>query len=389
MRIEFLRTRGRALASGVVSGRPNRTCGTIAWRSGRRLSLAALFALAVSACARDEPPLTAPQQRPVTRSSVDPKTGTSASPRLYAADKPIPKGGGSYKVGVPYQVSGRWYYPKDDPRYDRTGVASWYGDDFHGRKTANSEIYDMMAMSAAHTTLPMPSYAWVTNLENGRTVLVRINDRGPYAHERVIDLSRAAARALGSEVRGLSQVRVRYAGPAPLNGDDRREQAYLRSQPWYGNVAQAPQRAPSRLPYMRPYAEATGPGSEPGPAATWRPSMALGAPRVTLPKAETATAASAAPATVAPEPVAPEPVKPEFGRLLIAGAFRSEANAQRRVAELLAFVPLHVVSLTTAIGTVYQVRSAAMPADVALRLLGSMTAGGVKDIMLAGKAARR
>ena len=358
----------------------------------QRLGLSALFVLAVTACARNEPPAPAPEpiQR-TTRPSVDPKTGTSASPRLYSANTPIPKGGGNYKVGVPYQVSGRWYFPKDDRAYDRTGVASWYGDDFHGRKTANGEIYDMMGLSAAHTTLPMPSFVWVTNLDNGRTILVRINDRGPYAHDRVIDLSRAAARALGSEVRGLSQVRVRYAGPAPLNGDDRREQAFLRSQQWYGNIAQAaqppqraPQRVPGRQPYARPYAEATGTDSGTAKASDrWRTAMALGAPR----------AAPEAPAEPAPEP-APAPASASAsasvpGRLLIAGVFRSEANAQRRVAELKGFAALQVVPLTTAIGTVYQVRSGPMAADAALRLHDAMTAGGVSDIMLAGKSASR
>ena len=140
--------------------------------------LAALAGIALTACARNEPPSPAAPTS-VVRTTVDPKTGTSASPRLYAANTPIPKGGGTYKVGVPYQISGRWYYPRVEPGYDRTGVASWYGDDFHGRKTANGEIYDMMGLSAAHTMLPMPCYAWVTNLENGRTVLDRNNDRGP------------------------------------------------------------------------------------------------------------------------------------------------------------------------------------------------------------------
>lgn len=154
----------------------------------------------------------------------------------------IPKGGGSYKLGAPYRVAGRWYVPQEDPNYDRAGVASWYGADFHGRKTANGEIYDMDALTAAHPTLPLPSYAYVTNLANGRTVLVRINDRGPYAHDRVIDLSRRVARLIGSEQSGVTQVRVRYAGRAPLDGDDRREWQFVSQQPWYrSSVASAGQ----------------------------------------------------------------------------------------------------------------------------------------------------
>jgi rare lipoprotein A len=143
----------------------------------------------------------------------------------------IPKGGGIYKVGTPYEVEGRWYAPREEPGYDRTGVASWYGEDFHAHRTANGEIYDMSRLSAAHPTLPLPSYAYVTNLANGRTVLVRINDRGPFVADRLIDLSHAAAEALGMTRRGLARVRVRYAGPAPLDGDDRRERKFLAAQP--------------------------------------------------------------------------------------------------------------------------------------------------------------
>lgn len=164
--------------------------------------------------------------------NYDPKWGVSASRRVIVSG-PIPKGGGHYKLGRPYQVGGRWYVPRHEPYYDRVGVGSWYGEAFHGRKTANGEIFDMNALTAAHPTLPMPSYAYVTNLRNGRTLLVRINDRGPYVANREIDLSRASARALGYANGGLQQVRVRWAGHAPLNGDDRREQAFLRQQHWH------------------------------------------------------------------------------------------------------------------------------------------------------------
>ena len=123
-----------------------------------------------------------------------------------------------YKVGKAYKINGRWYQPAEDPTYNRTGIASWYGRDFHGRPTANGEIFDMNQMTAAHTTLPLPSLVEVKNLENGRRVTVRVNDRGPFANDRIIDLSRAAARELGFEQNGLARVRVRYLGPAPLPG---------------------------------------------------------------------------------------------------------------------------------------------------------------------------
>lgn len=131
---------------------------------------------------------------------------------------PSGKGGASphFKVGNPYQVKGVWYYPEEDPTYSKVGTASWYGRQFHGRLTANGEIFDMNRMSAAHTTLPLPSMVEVTNLENGRSVVVRVNDRGPFADNRIIDMSRQAARELGFEQQGTTKVRVRYRGPARL-----------------------------------------------------------------------------------------------------------------------------------------------------------------------------
>ncbi|CCQ73781.1 septal ring lytic transglycosylase RlpA family protein [Magnetospira sp. QH-2] len=116
--------------------------------------------------------------------------------------------GGTYKVGKPYQIAGIWYYPAVDYDFDETGVASWYGPNFHGKTSANGEIFNQWALTAAHRTLPMPSFVRVTNLENGRSVVVRINDRGPFAHERVIDMSRRGAQLLGFEKQGTARVRV-------------------------------------------------------------------------------------------------------------------------------------------------------------------------------------
>ncbi len=116
---------------------------------------------------------------------------------------------GPFKVGKPYQVAGQWYYPKVDLAYDERGVASWYGPNFHGKKTANGEIFDMTLISAAHKTLPLPSVVRVTNLENGRSLVIRINDRGPFVRGRIIDLSRRAAELLGFTNRGTAMVQVR------------------------------------------------------------------------------------------------------------------------------------------------------------------------------------
>jgi len=132
---------------------------------------------------------------------------------------PAPGGVASgYKVGKPYQVNGIWYVPREQPNYDEVGVASWYGDAFNMRPTASGEIFDMNAVSAAHTTLPLPCIVEVTNLENGRRLRVRVNDRGPFVGQRIIDLSHEAARELGFDRKGLARVRVRYIGPAPLLG---------------------------------------------------------------------------------------------------------------------------------------------------------------------------
>jgi rare lipoprotein A len=161
----------------------------------------------------------------------DAQLGVTASPRIVAGGA-VPKGGGIYKVGKPYQVAGRWYVPSETAHYDRSGTASWYGTAFHGRRTANGEIFDMNALTAGHPTLPMPSYAYVTNLDNGRTILVRINDRGPYVNDRLIDLSRRSAAELGYTRHGLARVRVRYAGRAPLDGNDGAERRHLAAQPW-------------------------------------------------------------------------------------------------------------------------------------------------------------
>jgi rare lipoprotein A len=144
------------------------------------------------------------------------------SQRVVADGEPVPKGGGGYKVGQPYTINGRSYYPSENQSYRAEGVASWYGPDFHGRLTANGEIFDMHGISAAHPTMPLPSYARVTNLDNGRSIIVRVNDRGPYARSRIIDVSIGAANALGFYGDGLARVRVEYVGRAPLEGSDDR-----------------------------------------------------------------------------------------------------------------------------------------------------------------------
>lgn len=213
---------------------------------------------------------------------------TKLSKRVVPIGQRAPKGGGVYKVGNPYQVAGRWYYPKEDPKYDEVGIGSWYGDLFHGRYTANGEIFDQESLTAAHPTLPLPSYAEVTNLENGRSMVVRVNDRGPYAHNRVIDLSRRSAELLGYQRAGTARVRVRYLGKAPLDGDDSFERKVLASQPWV-RVATAKGKQDKTFEVA---AAAPPPVARPAEAPTTQ---------------EIRTAALARPASLAPATAAVEP----------------------------------------------------------------------------------
>ena len=126
----------------------------------------------------------------------------------YTQAEAIRGQGGVYKVGNPYKIMGQWYYPKEDYSYSEVGTASWYGEDFHAKKTANGERYDMHALTAAHRTLPLPSIVKVTNLENGRSLVLRVNDRGPYAKNRIIDISKRGAQLLGYQTKGTAKVRV-------------------------------------------------------------------------------------------------------------------------------------------------------------------------------------
>lgn len=145
--------------------------------------------------------------------------GVKASPRVVE-NGPVPKGGGRRLVGDPYVVAGKVYKPRENPNYEATGLASWYGSAFHGRYTANGEVYDQFGISAAHPTMPLPSYARVTNLDTGSSVIVRVNDRGPFHENRLIDLSDKAAELLDVKGHGTAHVKVKYVGPADMTGHD-------------------------------------------------------------------------------------------------------------------------------------------------------------------------
>ncbi|MBX3479187.1 MAG: septal ring lytic transglycosylase RlpA family protein [Caulobacter sp.] len=168
-----------------------------------------------------------------------------ATPRLATRAGPVPQSSASKAPGGrvpgtmrPYQVRGVWYTPREQPNYNEVGIASWYGQQFHNKQTSNGEVFDMWVISAAHKTLPLPSIVEVTNLDNGKKIRVRVNDRGPFVDGRIIDMSRAGAQALGFDRKGTARVRVRYVGPAPPRGKDRT----LR----YAGVVADPDPAPVR-----------------------------------------------------------------------------------------------------------------------------------------------
>ena len=252
---------------------------------------------------------------------------------------------GYYKVGDPYQINGVWYDPAEDYNYDETGVASWYGPGFHAKMTANGETFDQNDVTAAHRTLPMPSYVRVTNLENGRSLVVRINDRGPYARGRILDLSRRSAQLLGIEGQGTARVRVQI-----MPEESKAIAQAMRSAGRTGG-GQA-----SRTPVMT----ARQPG-EPAPSAAPRASISA----ETLPGSIAADAARPQqPASYTPPPrPTPDPAgqltqtTPKRTQLFVqAGSFGNADNANRLSAKLHGFGPSKVVPFRNGSQMFYRVR---------------------------------
>jgi rare lipoprotein A len=206
---------------------------------------------------------------------------------------------GVYKLGQPYQIEGRWYYPEFDPDYDRVGIASWYGEPFHGRATANGERFDRGIVTAAHPTMPLPSLVRVVNLTNNRELVVRVNDRGPFVGDRLIDLSQEAARQLGFERQGLAPVRVQFVTLADADGE-----------PPQPTIIRRPAPLPERPAEPPPQLVAAAP--------------AQGRPGASLPK----LLPEPAPQLIAAAPV------PCHGYFIQVGAFAEPVRARRIAAEL-------------------------------------------------------
>nr|WP_246617848.1 septal ring lytic transglycosylase RlpA family protein [Rhizobium populisoli] len=192
--------------------------------SGGKLSLGAkwlgitVVCAGMASCATTEAPK---PSKPRSKEYFSEKEyGVKASPRVVGDGQAVPKGGGRFMVGQPYEVKGKTYVPKEDPNYNKSGLASWYGSAFHGRLTANGEVYDSASLTAAHPTFPLPSYARVTNMDTGSSVIVRVNDRGPYHPGRILDVSEKTAEMIDIKRLGTGRVNVQYVGRARMDGND-------------------------------------------------------------------------------------------------------------------------------------------------------------------------
>ena len=270
----------------------------------RGMAVAVLACMALAACATPQPRLAIHQS---------PSSGSTTRP--YSGPPPPGSTAGLRGTQKPYEIKGVWYYPKADPDYDQKGIGSWYGEQFHNRRTANGEIFDMDMPSAAHKTLPLPSIVEVTNLDNGRKMQVRVNDRGPFVGDRIIDLSKAAAEQLGYGRAGIANVRVRYVGPAgkATPFEQRRQVAQAAPPP--------EQRYAAPPPKARTYAG----GLPPAQAAYGPPPPPKAADPGFIPSSS-------------PTPVVrayqPPPVTTASAYRIQAGSFSSRANAERAAARL-------------------------------------------------------
>lgn len=261
----------------------------------------------------DAAPVTPPQAQPVQQAQATQAQSTEQGAQPWLERE---------RVGPPYQANGQWYVPTPEPGYEQTGVASWYGQPANGQRTASGEAYDAAALTAAHPTLPIPSLVQVTNLDNGREVIVRVNDRGPFVGGRVIDVSQGAAQVLG--ITGTARVHVRYLGPAPrhVNAD--------------GSMAAASTQVPAQAPASVQAATQEGPASLLPPPA---PRAAAQVQEAPLPAYTTPAVATSA-----------------DGFFVQVGAFSELENAHRVRAELLSAGPVVVDTRQTANGELFRVR---------------------------------
>ena len=285
--------------------------------------------------------------------------------------------GGQYKVGKPYQVNGTTYYPRVEPDYNHVGIASWYGADFHGKRTANGDVYDMNALTAAHTTLPMPSKVRVTNMENGRSLILTVNDRGPFVKNRIIDVSRRAAQLLGFARQGTAKVRVEAVNHRM---DENIRTAALPQSDGVEVPPTFPSGGTTQPVGVDPVADVTMQAAAPPPGANLSKQAAAMVRPVLAPEAAAInTAATATPAPThaavtaptqapaagptvadAPTPIsvaAAVPVTPTPRALYVqGGAFRNRDNASALQREFVQYGPTEIKPATVDGTTFYRVR---------------------------------
>jgi rare lipoprotein A len=309
-------------AYGMTAGRNGTRSTTKTLLAVMSTSLA--LAIGVAGCGTTE---RAPLKS--AKAKIDPKYGVAPSPRVVGMGEPVPKGGGRAMVGKPYQIAGKTYVPKIDPDYKVVGLASWYGTDFHGRRTANGEVFDSASISAAHPTMPLPSYARLTSLATGRSVIVRVNDRGPFHSNRVLDMSQRAADMLGVKTAGVAKIRVEYVGPASTEGDDT---AFLLAS--YRGPSLEQQQAD------KPNVMLAAVESLPGVKSVMNVFGGSDSPKAAAPAPAPAVMAAAAPADIAGTPAPaidvvplPRPVE-TFDYVTIASADPADFMAQSQVAAL-------------------------------------------------------
>lgn len=286
-------------------------------------------------------------------------------------------GQGNYKVGDPYQIAGVWYYPKEEWDYDETGIASWYGPGFHAKLTANGEIFDQMDLTAAHRTLPMPSFVRVTNLDNGRTLVLRVNDRGPYARGRILDVSQKAGQLLGFDGKGTAKVRVQI-----MAEESRQLAAAMKSQarptivasatPGMANGSVGPlqpppysprgvatatgEKAPASAPRATVQSQALAPPVPPVPQPPPPPLMASPGvtPQPSVPPGP--TAAAVPPGVPNPTGQRGQTAPRKTAIYVQAGAFANADNARRLSAHLTQYGPSKVVPVTIGTQQLFRVR---------------------------------
>ncbi|MGB8839459.1 MAG: septal ring lytic transglycosylase RlpA family protein [Aliidongia sp.] len=287
--------------------------------------------------------------------------GCSGPPAPKPASPPAPQAQAGYKLGQPYQINGTWYYPSADFNYDETGIASWYGPDFDQKVTANGEIFDQNLASAAHKTMALPTIVQVTNLDNGRSIEVRVNDRGPFVGNRILDVSRRAAQLLGFEEVGTAKVRVRVVAPETMQA-----QSIARHN---GGEGTGDEASPPAVPHGTVVAQTLPP---PGSNAPPQPVPPAPIP----PPAPLAAVPASAPVS---ETVYLLPVK-QTHLFIQAGAFASGTNATRMKSLLDGLGPVAVTGTRVNGIDVFRVRLGPIASvDEADRLLSRVVQAGAGE----------